>query len=90
MTDKKPKIIVPQRRMGLRETQRMYSATLQSLKNMSVRCQLVACELQRVDKNNDIFLPGEGILDKEHLYEIRKALVSGQYDKNRDIARIVT
>ena len=83
------KIIVPQKKMSLRETQRMYTATLKSLQNMSVRCQLTACELQRVDKNNDIFKMTEGIFDKRHLFEIRKALKTGQYDKNRDIARLV-
>lgn len=83
------KIIRPMKKLSLRETQRMYKATIQSLQNMSVRCQLVACELQRVDPTNDIFKPGEGVLDKVHLYELRKALKNGQYDKNRDICRIV-
>lgn len=83
-------IILPHKRLSLRETQRLYRATLQSLQNMSVRAQLLGCELQRVDPNNDIFKMTEGVLDKEHLYHIRKALKDGQYDKNRDICRLKT
>ena len=81
------KIILPQKRLTLRETQMLYSSTLQSLKNMSIRVQMLGCELQRVDKRNDIFKMSEGVLDKEHLYIFRKALNDGQYDRNREIAR---
>ena len=88
--NKNSNIITPEKRLSLRETQRLYSATLQSLQNMSVRAQLLGCELQRVDPKNDIFKMTEGILDKEHLYYIRKALKDGQYDRNRDIARLKT
>lgn len=84
------KILVPHKQLSLRETSRMYRATLQSLQNMSVRCQLVACELQRIDKDNKIFSKEEGVFDKVHLFEIRKALKSGQYDKNRKICKIIT
>jgi len=81
-------IIVPEKRLSFRETQRQYKATLQSLKNMSIRAQMLGCELQEVDPKNDIFKMNEGILDKEHLYYIRKSLKTGQYEKHRDIARI--
>jgi len=85
---KNTNIIVPQKQLSLRETHRLYKNTIQSLQNMSVRVHLLGCELQRVDPKNDIFKMTEGVLDKEHLYLIRKALQDGQYDKNRDICRI--
>ena len=81
-------IITPQRRMGLRETQRMYKATLESLQNMSIRAQMLGCELQRVDPKNDIFKMTEGVLDKKHVFYLRQALKDGQYEKNRNICRI--
>jgi len=83
-------IIKPEKRLSLRETQRLYKSTLRSLQTMSVRAHLLACELHRVDDKNDIFKMTEGILDKEHLYHIHKALKDGSYDRNRDIARLNT
>jgi len=85
---KNGKIIIPQKQLTKSETHRLYKSTIQALKNMSIRCQLAACELQRVDPKNDIFDIREGVFDKEHLYAIRKALKTGEYDVNRDIARI--
>lgn len=61
---------------------------IESLQNMSVRAHLLACELQRVDSANKIFEMVEGVLDKQHLYHIRKALVDGSYDRARDAARL--
>jgi len=81
------KIIKPTRMLTMQEAQNMQINTINSLKHMSVRAHLLGCELQRVDPKNDIFNMNEGILDKEHLYHIRKALQDGQYDKNREIAR---
>jgi len=82
-------IITPQKKLSLRETQRLYGNTLEALKNMSIRCQMLGCELQRVDPRNDIFKLGEGIIDKEHVFYLRKSLKDGSYEKHRDIARIV-
>lgn len=59
-----------------------------SLKNMSARAQMLACELHEVDSDNPIFRMSEGILDKEHLFYIRKSIKDGTYQKNRELARI--
>lgn len=81
------KIIQPQKKLTLQETQALYTATLNSLKWMSVRAHLLGCALHRVDEKNDIFRMDNGILDKEHLYHIRKAIKDGTDEKQRDIAR---
>ncbi len=81
-------IIQPKRRLSLRETQKMYNATLRSLKNMSVRAQMALCELYKVDPKNDIFKESEGIVDKAMNFIVRESLKTGNYERHRDIARV--
>ena len=81
------RIIQPKEKLSLRQTQTLYKVTLEALKSMSIRCQMACCELHRVDENNDLLKMNEGVFDKEHLFEIRKALKDGSYDRNRAIAR---
>lgn len=59
-----------------------------SLENMSLRTQMFACELQKVDKDNTIFDFKEGVVDKPMLYQIRKLIKDGLHDRFRDGARI--
>lgn len=71
------------------ELEAFVNVSLKQLRYMSMRAQLVACELQKVDKNNKIFDPKEGVLDKKHLYMIRKMLKDGEYERLRDKVRII-
>lgn len=59
-----------------------------SLENMSLRAQMFACELQTVDKENNIFDLKEGVVDKTMLYHIRKLIKGDLYNRFRDGARI--
>ncbi len=77
-----------QKTISKNELIRFNKNLIESLQNMSVRAHLLACELQRVDSKNKIFEMKEGVLDKQHLYHIRKALIDGSYDKARDAARL--
>jgi len=59
-----------------------------SMQIMGLRTQLLGCELQKVDKGNEIFDYKEGVIDKPMLIAIRQLIKDGNYDKFRDGARI--
>ena len=87
MTNKSPAL--PNVSLMSRVQVEMYAKSLTaSLQIQSIRAQMLACELQRVDKDNKIFDMGEGIIDKKYLYLIRKTIADGMYLKMRDNIRI--
>lgn len=58
------------------------------LQRMSARANMLACELQIVDKDNKIFDMTEGVLDTQFLYLTRRSIQKGLYKQMRDRVRI--